>query len=100
MLDSFPASQFPEYQDLENVEFLANVNNYYSYLGFKLGDWDHDEGKVNMDLENSRVGDKALRQAIAYAFDGAVVGEKFFTDIHWAANSLIDQGHRLYHDQI
>ncbi|HLS60239.1 MAG TPA: oligopeptide ABC transporter substrate-binding protein [Virgibacillus sp.] len=98
MLDSFPASQFPEYQDLENVEFLANVDNYYSYLGFKLGDWDHDEGQVNMDLENSRVGDKALRQAIAYAFDGDVVGEKFFNDIHWAANSLIDPGHRLYHD--
>src|SRR5690625_568780 len=98
MLNSFPASQFPEYQDLENVEFLANVDNYYSYLGFKLGDWDHDEGQVNMDLENSRVGDKALRQAIAYAFDGDVVGEKFFNDIHWAANSLIDPGHRLYHD--
>jgi len=98
MLNDFPASQYPEYKDLDNVEFLANVDNYYSYIGFKLGDWDHENNKVNMDLENSRVGDKALRQALAYAFDADLMGERFFNDIHWGANSLIDPGHRLYHD--
>src|SRR5690625_5777844 len=34
LIDSFPASQYPDYKDLENVEFLARVDNYYSYLGF------------------------------------------------------------------
>lgn len=98
MLNSFPAAQYPDYKDLENVEFLAHIDNYYSYIGFKLGNWDHDENQVNMDLENSKVGDKALRQAMAYAFDADLMGERFFNDIHWGANSLIDPGHRLYHD--
>lgn len=98
IVDSFPASQYPEYQDLDNVEFLARVDNYYSYLGFKLGTWDHENKQVAMDLENSRVGDKALRHAIAYAIDSDLIGEEFFNDLHWGANSLIDPGHRLYYD--
>lgn len=98
MLNAFPASQYPDYKDLDNVEFLASVANYYSYIGFKLGDWDAENGKVRMDLENSRVGDKALRHAIAYAIDKDLVGEQFFNNLHWGANSLIDPGHRLYYD--
>lgn len=97
MLDSFPEDQYPEYQDLDNIEFIANKENYFSYLGFKLGDWNAEEKRVEM-LDDMKMSDPELRKAMAHAIDGDTMGEKFYNGLRWEANSFIDPGHRLYHD--
>ncbi len=97
IVNDFPADQYPDNEDLSNVEFLAAYDNYFSYLGFKLGEWDFDEGHV-VENRDTPLQDKALRQAMAMAIDGDIIGEQFYHGLRWEANSIIDPGHRLYHD--
>jgi len=97
LVDDFPSSQYPDNADLSNVEFLANYDNYFSYVGFKLGEWDFDKKEVVQNRETP-LEDKNLRKAMAMAVDGDVIGEEFFHGLSWEANSIIDPGHRLYHD--
>lgn len=97
MVDSFSADQYPDNKNMENVEWLASIANSYNYIGFKLGEWDFDKKEVKPD-PNKKMADPALRQAMAHAIDGDAIGEKFYNNIYWGANSLIDPGHRLYYD--
>lgn len=97
LINDFPADQYPDNADLSNVEFLAAYDNYFSYIGFKLGSWDFDESKVVEDRETP-LEDKVLRKAMSMAIDGDAIGDEFYHGLRWEANSVIDPGHRLYHD--
>src|SRR5699024_10992714 len=66
LVDDFPSSQYPDNADLSNVEFLANYDNYFSYVGFKLGEWDFDKKEVVQNRETP-LEDKNLRKAMAMA---------------------------------
>ncbi|WP_339179609.1 oligopeptide ABC transporter substrate-binding protein [Oceanobacillus sp. FSL W7-1293] len=99
MVDSFPTDQYPDVVDsLTNVDFLGRLDRSYSYVGFKMGTWDDENGKVDMDLENSKVGDVELRRAMWYAVDNDAVGERFYNGLRWNATTLMPSFYEIYHD--
>ncbi|WP_193065374.1 oligopeptide ABC transporter substrate-binding protein [Oceanobacillus oncorhynchi] len=99
MVHSFPTDQYPDVVDsLTNVDFLGRLDRSYSYVGFKMGTWDDENGKVDMDLENSKVGDVELRRAMWYAVDNDAVGERFYNGLRWNATTLMPSFYEIYHD--
>lgn len=99
MVHSFPTDQYPDVEEsLTNVEFLGTLDRSYSYVGFKMGTWDKENGKVAMDLENSKVGDVELRRAMWYALDNNAVGERFYNGLRWNATTLMPSFYENYHD--
>lgn len=97
LVNDFPADQYPDSEDLSNVEFLAAYDNYFSYLGFNLGEWDFDNSEV-VENRDTPLEDKNLRKAMSMAIDGDTIGEEFYHGLRWEANSIIDPAHRVYHD--
>lgn len=97
-VSSFPTDQYPDNADMSNVEFLGITDRAYSYIGFKLGTWDKEEKKVDTDIENAKMGDKALRQAMWHAVDNDAVGDKFYHGLRWGATTLIPPSHPEFHD--
>lgn len=99
LVNEFPAAQFVDNADMENVEFLADIDLYYAYVGFKLGNWDWDAEEVNMDLDNSKVSDVNLRTAMAHAIDLEEIGVKLYHGLRWGATTLIPPSHPEYRDE-
>jgi peptide/nickel transport system substrate-binding protein len=97
MVNSFPTDQFVDNADMSNVEFLGEIDMYYAYVGFKLGHWDAEAGKVVMD-EDKKMADVNLRKAMAHAVDTNAVGENFYHGLRWKATTLIPPSHPEYHD--
>lgn len=64
-----PSSQYQDAEKLGNIELIKQESLSYNYIGFKLGKWDADKGQNVMN--NSKLADKRLRQAMAYAIDRA-----------------------------
>src|SRR5699024_7523777 len=94
----FPADQYPDYYEMSNVKFLGVVDLAYSYIGFKLGDWDKEEGKVNYKPDEMKMGNKDLRTAMWYAVDNNAVGEQFYHGLRWAGTTLVDPAHKKFHN--
>lgn len=99
LVDSFPTDQYPDVeQSLDNVEFLGDIDLAYTYIGFKLGSWDAENEKVQMNPD-SKVADVELRRAMWYAVDNDSVGEQFYNGLRWAGTTLIPPSHPDYHDE-
>ncbi|MBG9982275.1 oligopeptide ABC transporter substrate-binding protein [Aerococcaceae bacterium DSM 111020] len=94
---SLPADQFDTFADASNYTVLGVPDNAYTYIGFKMGTWNDEEGKVNYDPERV-VSNKALRQAMAYAVDNNAVAVEFYDGTRSAANSLIPEMFTEYHN--
>jgi peptide/nickel transport system substrate-binding protein len=97
MVNSFPGDQFVDNANMSNVQFLANIDLYYAYVGFKLGTWDAENKKVKMD-PNAKMADVNLRKAMAHAVDTDQVGKKFYNGLRWKATTIIPPSHPEYHD--
>lgn len=99
MVDAFPTDQYPDVeQSLDNVEFLGQIDLAYTYIGFKLGSWDAENEKIQMNPD-SKVADVELRRAMWYAVDNDSVGEQFYNGLRWAGTTLIPPSHPDYHDE-
>lgn len=85
---SMPSDQYDAYKDASNFTVLGQSGYSYSYIGFKLGKWNNEKQINEMD-PNSKVADKKVRQAMAYAIDNAQIAEKFYKGTRFEANSLI-----------
>ncbi len=83
-----PRAQYDSFKDLTNVTFVSSLDSAYEYIGFKLGKWDQEQGK-NVLSENPKMGDVALRQAIAYAIDPNTAGKNLYNGLQHGANSII-----------
>ena len=94
---SFPTDQYPDVADMEGVEWLAQLDAAYTYIGFKLGNWDAEEGRVNYTPEEMKMGDVELRRAMWHAMDNDAVGEQFYNGLRWKATSLITPYHAAFH---
>ncbi|WP_110929199.1 oligopeptide ABC transporter substrate-binding protein [Bacillus massiliglaciei] len=81
------ADLYEQADKLDNVELIGKVDLAYSYIGFKLGHYDAKKGENVMD--NPKLQDKRLRQAMAYAIDNKEVGEKMYKGLRFPANSAI-----------
>src|SRR5699024_10524737 len=66
---NFPTYQFPDVCEMEGVEWLANIEGSYTYIGFKLGEWNDEEGHVEYKPDEMKMGDKELRRAMWHAMD-------------------------------
>lgn len=95
IIEGVSANSYEEYKDLSNITLLSNMENYYGYVGFKLGKWDSEAGKVVMD-PNKKVADVKLRQAIGYAINNEEVANEFYNNLRIPANSLIDPPHATF----
>ncbi len=96
-ITTLPADQFDTFADAENFTVLGVPANAYTYIGFKMGTWNDEEGRVNYDPERV-VSNKALRQAMAYAVDNNAVAVEFYDGTRSAANSLIPEMFTEYHN--
>lgn len=90
-------SQWDSVKDTKGVEFVAYTPLAYSYLGFKVGKWDAAAGE-NVQNKNAKMGDKALRQAIAYAMNIDQVSEKYSKNLSFRINTLIPKQFSNYYN--
>lgn len=95
---NFNATKMPEIKDYNNITVLGRPELYYSYLGFKVGKFNHSKNSVETDLENSKMGNKNLRQAMGYALDIEGVCEFIYDNLRERANSLIPPVYASFHD--
>ncbi|WP_342388660.1 oligopeptide ABC transporter substrate-binding protein [Salinicoccus bachuensis] len=95
---NFPTDQFPDVSEMEGVEWLANIEGAYTYIGFKLGEWNEEEGRVDYKPEEMKMGDPELRRAMWHAMDNTAVGERFYNGLRWKATTLITPYHANWHD--
>lgn len=95
---SFGSAQYPEIENLTNIDILARPELYYSYLGFKVGKWDSETKAVVTDLENSKMGDVNLRQAMAYALNVEEVTEVFYDGLRERANAIMPPVFKSYYN--
>lgn len=96
-VSEFPVAQYPDNADMSNVEYLGAIDRAYSYIGFKLGTWDKEAGKV-VTNPDAKMADPELRKAMWHAVDNNAVGEKFYHGLRWAATTLIPPSHPEFHD--
>ncbi|MFJ8064093.1 ABC transporter substrate-binding protein [Psychrobacillus sp. NPDC096426] len=94
----FQATKMEEIKNFDNIDVLGRQELYYQYLGFKLGKYDYENGKVKMDLEGSKMGDVKLRQAMGYAIDVEQVAEVYYVGLRERANSLIPPVFASFYD--
>ena len=92
------SDKYAEIKDLKNIDIVAVPELYYSYLGFKVGKWNTETLEVNTDMENSKMGDVKLRQAMAYALDVEQVTEAFYEGLRERANAFIPPVFSSFHD--
>ncbi|MEK4663569.1 oligopeptide ABC transporter substrate-binding protein [Priestia sp. FSL H7-0729] len=97
LVDAFPTDQYKDNANLSNVEFLGAIDRAYTYIGFKLGTWDEENGKVESNAE-AKMGDKNLRKAMWMAVDNDQVGKRFYNGLRWNATTLIPPSHPEFHD--
>ncbi|SEL77974.1 oligopeptide ABC transporter substrate-binding protein [Paenibacillus sp. OK003] len=97
LVDSFPTDQYKDNANMSNVEFLGAIDRAYTYIGFKLGTWDADNGKV-VTNPDAKMADKNLRKAMWLAVDNDQVGKRFYNGLRWNATTLIPPSHPEFHD--
>src|SRR5690625_3914951 len=98
LVDNFPADQYADHADMDNVEFIGKIDNAYTYIGFKFGDWDADEYKVNPDPD-AKMNNVDLRKAMWMAVDNDAIGNQFYDGLRWNATTLIDPSFPTFHDE-
>ncbi|WP_440894911.1 oligopeptide ABC transporter substrate-binding protein [Amphibacillus sp. Q70] len=96
LVDSFPTDQYPDNEDLSNVEYLGDIDLAYTYIGFKHGTWEDGEVKPDPD---AKMADVNLRRAMWHAVDNNTVGDQFYNGLRWNATTLIPPSHPDYHDE-
>ncbi|MDQ0217341.1 oligopeptide ABC transporter substrate-binding protein [Peribacillus cavernae] len=89
------ADQYEQAVSLTNIEVLGGIDLAYDYIGFKLGHWDAKKGENVMD--NPKFRDKRLRQAMAYAIDTKLVGEKLYKGLRFPANTVLPPSFPKYY---
>lgn len=87
-LAELPADQYETYKDATNFSLAGIETNTYTYIGFKMGHWDAEEG-VNVYDDSLTVSNLALRKAMAHAIDNDAVGQEFYQGLRRAAQSHI-----------
>ncbi|MDO4775061.1 MAG: oligopeptide ABC transporter substrate-binding protein [Aerococcaceae bacterium] len=87
-LIDLPADTYPTYKDATNFQILGELQNAYTYVGFKLGKWNEEKKEVEVD-DTKVLANVNLRKALAYAVDNNAVGEKFYNGLRIGANTLV-----------
>ncbi|MGO1679149.1 MAG: oligopeptide ABC transporter substrate-binding protein [Ruoffia tabacinasalis] len=94
---SLPADQYETYADATNFTPVGFLENAITYIGFKQGTWDEENGEVVPEPERV-TSNKALRQAMAYAIDNNAIATQFYYGLRQNANSHITPNFTEYHN--
>jgi peptide/nickel transport system substrate-binding protein len=92
------SDKYKEIKTFKNIDILAVPELYYQYLGFKVGKWNTETSEVNTDMENSKMGDVKLRQAMGYALDVEQVSKAFYEGLRERANAIVPPVFSSFHD--
>ena len=87
-ISSVVSSQWTQVKNTKGVNFVARIGLGYWYVGFKLGKFDSKTNKVVMN-HKSKMNNKALRQAIAYAMNVDEVTKHYTHGISFHVPTLI-----------
>ena len=79
---------YPEIKDLNNIKISASTDLWMSFLGFKLGVWDEEEGMVKTNPD-AKLADPELRRALGMAIDSDAVGVNFYNGLRFKAKTVI-----------
>lgn len=90
--------QWKQVKDAKGTTFIANIPLSYRYIGFRVGKWDAKTGKNVMDPK-SKMNNKALRQAIAYAMNIEDVNKKYNSGLTFQIPTLILAQYGDYFDK-
>ncbi|MGG5342752.1 oligopeptide ABC transporter substrate-binding protein [Enterococcus sp. AZ192] len=88
LVEDMPVDSYDTYKDLDGYQILGELQNAYTYLGFKMGKWDAEKSAVAYD-ENAKMANKNLRQAMGYAINTEAIADKFYHGLRDTTNSLI-----------
>ena len=83
-------SQWDQVKNTKDVNFVAKIPLSYSYMGFKVGKWDAKKGE-NVMNPNSKMNNKALRQAMAYAMNIDAVNKRYTHGLSFRVPTLIPE---------
>ncbi len=89
-------SQWDQVKNTKKVNFIANIPLSYSYLGFKVGKWEH--GK-NVENPHAKMNNRALRQAMAYAMNIDAVEKRYTSGLTFRVPTLIPAQFGQYFDK-
>ena len=91
-------TQWKSVANTNNVNWIAKIPLSYRYLGFKVGKWDAAKGENVMD-KNSKMNNKALRQAIAYGMNISAVNKRYTNGLTFHIPTLIPAQFGKYFDK-
>ncbi|UJF14931.1 oligopeptide ABC transporter substrate-binding protein [Jeotgalibaca sp. MA1X17-3] len=95
---SMPTDLYDTYKDLDNLTLLGREQLAYTYLGFKLGNWEpavkDDAGNIVTPARNvlnpdAKMADVNLRKAMAYAIDNNEIAVEFYQGLRENAKAMI-----------
>ena len=91
-------SQWKQVKDTKKVNFIAQIPLAYSYLAFKVGKWDAKKSK-NVMNPHAKMGNKSLRQAMAYAMNTDDVYKHYTDGLSFQIPTLIPEQFGDYFDK-
>ena len=91
-------SQWKQTKDAKGVNFIAKIPLSYSYLAFKVGKFDSKTSK-NVMNPKSKMSNRSLRQAMAYAMNIDQVNKKYNSDLNFHIPTLIPAPFGDYFDK-
>ena len=94
---SFPTAHFGDHRSPTNFRYLGSPTGGYTFMSFRLGTWDDDEG-VNVFDDHRLMNNVYLRRAMAYAVDQGELGELLFYGLQFAAGSFMSPLHHAFMD--
>lgn len=83
-------SQWKEVKGTKGYNFVAKVPLSYDYMAYKVGKWDKKSGSVKMN-KNSKMGNRYLRQAMAYAMNIDEVEKHYTQGLSFRVKTLIPE---------
>ena len=91
-------SQWKQVKDTKKVNFIAQIPLAYNYLAFKVGKWDTKKSK-NVMNPHAKMGNKSLRQAMAYAMNTDAVYKHYTDGLSFQIPTLIPAPFGDYFDK-
>lgn len=100
-IENMPITDYDSFKDgIDGYDILGKLVNKYDYIGFRMGSWDEEQGRVDYD-SNSKLADKSLRQAMAYALDLDEVGQSIYNGLRKRATShIVPNFSEVFNDEL
>lgn len=97
-VDTMPTAQFDSFKDgIPGYTTIGFPKQSYEYFGFKMGEWNSEENKVEYD-PNAKMSNQNLRQAMGHAIDIESISEEFYLGLITHATSHIVSNFPDFHN--